>query len=53
MIFEKLIFIHIPKTAGSSIQNSLIKQQELIYEGTNEFFEHIGVEQNRKACQGF
>ncbi len=48
MIFEKLIFIHIPKTAGSSIQNSLIKQQELVYEGTNDFFEHIGVEQNRK-----
>ena len=47
MIFENLIFIHIPKTAGSSIQNSLIKQQKLIYEGTEDFFNFLGISSNK------
>ena len=48
MIFDKLIFIHIPKTAGSSIQNSLIKNYKLIYEGTDKFFDHIKMNKNIK-----
>ena len=48
MIFDKLIFIHIPKTAGSSIQNSLIKNYKLIYEGTDKFFDHIKMSKNIK-----
>ena len=46
MIFEDVVFIHIPKTAGSSIQNSLIKNNNLIYEGTSSFYEHISVDEN-------
>ena len=47
MIFEDLIFIHIPKTAGSSIQNSLTKQHKLIYEGTDDFFNFLGISSNK------
>ena len=46
MIFEDIVFIHIPKTAGSSIQNSLIKKSKLIYEGTGSFYEHISADEN-------
>ncbi len=48
MIFEELIFIHIPKTAGSSIQNSLTKNQKLIYEGSDKFFDHIKIDKNKR-----
>ena len=46
MIFEDIVFIHIPKTAGSSIQNSLIKKNKLIYEGSRSFYEHISADEN-------
>ena len=47
MIFENLIFIHIPNIAGSSIQNSLTKQHKLIYEGTDDFFNFLGISSNK------
>ena len=46
MIFEDIVFIHIPKTAGSSIQNSLIKKNKIIYEGSRSFYEHISSDEN-------
>lgn len=38
MIFNKITFIHIPKTAGSSIINSLNKNYLLIFKGSKEDF---------------
>ena len=42
MIFNKLIFLHIPKTAGSSIRNTLKEKFKVIYEGTHEDYIKIG-----------
>ena len=38
MIFNKITFIHIPKTAGSSIINSLNKNYLLVFKGNKEDF---------------
>lgn len=40
MIFNKITFIHIPKTAGSSIINSLNKNYFLIFKGDKESFKN-------------
>ena len=38
MIFNKITFIHIPKTAGSSIINSLNENYDLLFKGNREDF---------------
>ena len=38
MIFNKITFIHIPKTAGSSIINSLNKNYILMFKGNKDDF---------------
>lgn len=43
MIFDKLIFIHIPKTAGSSIRSSLKNSYKMIYEGNQNDYKKIGI----------
>ena len=53
MIFNKLIFLHIPKTAGSSIRNSLSDKFKIIYEGTQEDYIKIGLsEKEARAKHG-
>ena len=42
MIYKDFIFIHIPKTGGSSIRNSLNKNYELIYNATKENLKKLG-----------
>ena len=49
MIFNKLIFLHIPKTAGSSIRNSLSDKFKIIYEGTQEDYIKIGLSEKDKV----
>ena len=48
MIFNKITFLHIPKTAGSSIINSLNKNYVLLFKGNKEDFikEKIDPEMN-------
>ncbi len=48
MIFNKITFIHIPKTAGSSIINSLNKNYDLLFKGNREDFinEKIDINKN-------
>lgn len=43
MIFDKLIFIHIPKTAGSSVRSSLKNNYKMIYEGNQHDYKKIGI----------
>ena len=48
MIFDKLCFIHIPKTGGSSIRNSLGQYNNLIYEGSQSDYKKIGFSTDKK-----
>ena len=41
MIFDKIIFLHIPKTAGSSIVNSFKENYILLEKGDDKFFNKI------------
>ena len=49
MIFNKLIFLHIPKTAGSSIRNTLKEKFKVIYEGTHDDYIKIGLNEKDKV----
>ena len=48
MIFENLIFIHIPKTAGSSIINSLGKNYKLLEKGNDKFLKRNKISPQKK-----
>ncbi len=42
MIYKDFIFIHIPKTGGSSIRSSLNKNYDILYNASKENFKKIG-----------
>tara|TARA_Y100000816_G_scaffold15591_1_gene10262 strand:+ start:1027 stop:1770 length:744 start_codon:yes stop_codon:yes gene_type:complete len=46
MIYKDFIFIHIPKTAGSTIRSSLNKDSKLLYNGSPLNFKRIGIKKN-------
>ena len=46
MIYKDFIFIHIPKTAGSTIRSSLNKNSKLLYNGSPLNFKRIGIKKN-------
>ena len=48
MIYDKLVFIHIPKTGGSSFRNSLGQHNNLIYEGSQSDYKKIGFPTDKK-----
>ena len=48
MIFDKLVFIHIPKTGGSSIRSSLDQNNNLIYQGSQFDYEKMGIPSHKK-----
>ena len=48
MIFENLIFIHIPKTAGSSIINSLGVNYKLLEKGNDKFLKRNKISPQKK-----
>ena len=42
MVYNDLIFIHIPKTGGSSIRSSLANNYKLLYNATEQNFIKLG-----------